>query len=257
MALLSIEGVGKEYFARGRRVVALESINLDIAEGEFVTIVGPSGCGKSTMLNLIVGLLRASSGRITFRGAPIDGICTKIGYVTQKDNLLPWRTLVENVEIALEIRGVDGATRRSRAREFIERVGLSQRLFVYGNDRVQHRPLLVVGFNPCEVGRRDLMGRGCAVEIGRMNLLDCCLLDSECSERTGTWREHCRNDQPASGSRNQVMWAHSGAIGLMGDAPLDASTSLRPYASALIRRKYFVSAVALAIFDDQTVGLLG
>ena len=125
MALLSIEGVGKEYFARGRRVVALESINLDIAEGEFVTIVGPSGCGKSTMLNLIVGLLRASSGRITFRGAPIDGICTKIGYVTQKDNLLPWRTLVENVEIALEIRGVDGGTRRSRAREFIERVGLS------------------------------------------------------------------------------------------------------------------------------------
>ena len=79
-----------------------------------MTIVGPSGCGKSTMLNLIVGLLRASSGRITFRGAPIDGICTKIGYVTQKDNLLPWRTLVENVEIALEIRGVDGASRRPR-----------------------------------------------------------------------------------------------------------------------------------------------
>lgn len=59
-AFLSIEGVGKEYFARGRRLVALDSINLDIAEGAFVTIAGPSGCGKSTMLNLIVGLLRAS-----------------------------------------------------------------------------------------------------------------------------------------------------------------------------------------------------
>ena len=106
MALLSVEGVGKEYRARGKQVVALDGIDLNIAEGEFVTIVGPSGCGKSTLLNLIVGLLRASRGRISFRGAPIDGICTKIGYVTQKDNLLPWRTLVENVEIALEIRAV-------------------------------------------------------------------------------------------------------------------------------------------------------
>ncbi len=125
MSLLAIEGVGKEYSARGKRVVALESIDLDIAEGEFVTIVGPSGCGKSTLLNLIVGLLRSSSGRITFRGECIDGICTKIGYVTQKDNLLPWRTLIENVEIALEIRGIEKEPRRRQAQELIERVGLS------------------------------------------------------------------------------------------------------------------------------------
>ena len=124
MSLLAIEGVAKEYSVRGRRVVALESIDLDIAEGEFVTIVGPSGCGKSTLLNLIVGLLRSSSGRITFRGQRIDGICTKIGYVTQKDNLLPWRTLAHNVEIALEIRGVEADARRTQARDYIERVGL-------------------------------------------------------------------------------------------------------------------------------------
>ena len=125
MSLLSIEGVSKEYHARGKRVVALDAIDLNITEGEFVTIVGPSGCGKSTLLNLIVGLLRSSSGRITFRGAPIDGICTKIGYVTQKDNLLPWRTLSENVEIALEIRGIEKEPRRRQAEELIERVGLS------------------------------------------------------------------------------------------------------------------------------------
>ena len=124
MSLLSIEAVGKDYHVRGKNVVALESIDLNVAEGEFVTIVGPSGCGKSTLLNLIVGLIRSSSGRITFRGERIDGICTKIGYVTQKDNLLPWRTLVENVEIALEIRGVETNTRRNQAREYIERVGL-------------------------------------------------------------------------------------------------------------------------------------
>ena len=124
MALLSIHGVRKEFLTRGKRVLAVESVDLTIEEGEFVTVVGPSGCGKSTLLNLCVGLLRASSGQILFRGIPIDGICTKIGYVTQKDNLLPWRTLVENVEIGLEIRGVEEKTRRRSAEEWIERVGL-------------------------------------------------------------------------------------------------------------------------------------
>jgi NitT/TauT family transport system ATP-binding protein len=124
VALLSIQGVRKDFLARGKRVLAVEKVDLTIEEGEFVTVVGPSGCGKSTLLNLCVGLLRASSGQILFRGNPIDGICTKIGYVTQKDNLLPWRTLVENVEIGLEIRGVDEKTRRRSAEEWIERVGL-------------------------------------------------------------------------------------------------------------------------------------
>ena len=124
-ALLSIEGVSKEYQVRGKKILALDEVDLKVAEGEFVTIVGPSGCGKSTLLNLIVGLLRSTAGRINFRGSPINDICTKIGYVTQKDNLLPWRTLSENVEIALEIRGIEKSVRRQRAEELIERVGLS------------------------------------------------------------------------------------------------------------------------------------
>jgi NitT/TauT family transport system ATP-binding protein len=124
VTLLSIEGVGKEYQVRGTKVLALDSVDLTIAEGEFITIVGPSGCGKSTLLNLIVGLLRTNVGRIVFRGSPIDGICTKIGYVTQKDNLLPWRTLIENVEIALEVRGIEKIPRRAQAKELIDRVGL-------------------------------------------------------------------------------------------------------------------------------------
>jgi NitT/TauT family transport system ATP-binding protein len=125
VSLLSVEGVSKEYHVRGKKVLALDSIDLAVAQGEFVTVVGPSGCGKSTLLNLIVGLLRSSSGRILFRGDPINGICTKIGYVTQKDNLLPWRTLIENVEIALEIRGIENSARRQRAEELIGQVGLS------------------------------------------------------------------------------------------------------------------------------------
>ena len=125
VALLSIEGVSKEYRVRGKKILALDTVDLAIHQGEFVTIVGPSGCGKSTLLNLIVGLLRSSSGRILFRGESIEGICTRIGYVTQKDNLLPWRTLIQNVEIALEIRGVAANDRRRRAADLIERVGLS------------------------------------------------------------------------------------------------------------------------------------
>ena len=125
MALLAIENVRKEYQVRGKKVLALDSVDLTIAEGEFVTVVGPSGCGKSTLLNLIVGLMRSSMGRIVFRGAPIEGITTKIGYVTQKDNLLPWRTLIENVEIALEIRAIEKSARRTQAQDLIDQVGLS------------------------------------------------------------------------------------------------------------------------------------
>jgi NitT/TauT family transport system ATP-binding protein len=99
-------------------------LSLTVDEGEFLTVVGPSGCGKSTLLNLVVGLLQTTTGRILFRNRPVDGINPEIGYVTQKDNLLPWRTLRQNVEIALEVRGVNKSERRMRALELIERVGL-------------------------------------------------------------------------------------------------------------------------------------
>ena len=123
--LLSIESVSREFSTRGKTVLALDSLALGVDEGEFVTVVGPSGCGKSTLLNLIVGLLPLSAGRILFRNRPVDGINPEIGYVTQKDNLLPWRTLVQNVELALEIRGVEKSQRRRRAEELIAQVGLN------------------------------------------------------------------------------------------------------------------------------------
>ena len=92
--------------------------------GEFLTIVGPSGCGKTTVLNLIVGLTAPTRGILQHNGRPTRGINTAIGYVTQRDNLLPWRTLLANVELGLEIRGVAPATRRARAAALIENVGL-------------------------------------------------------------------------------------------------------------------------------------
>ena len=121
----SVNGVTLQYRTGEQLVTATYRVSFDVLKGDRFVVLGPSGCGKSTLLNLIVGLLRANSGRITFSGSTIDGICTKIGYVTQKDNLLPWRTLIENVEISLEIRGTDINSRRSRARDYIDRVGLS------------------------------------------------------------------------------------------------------------------------------------
>ncbi len=120
-SLLSVEGISKEFNVRGKKVLALDAVNLTVDEGEFVTVVGPSGCGKSTLLNLVVGLLQKNSGRILFRNRPVNGINPEIGYVTQKDNLLPWRTLLENVEIALEIRGVEKSERRRRAEAYLLR----------------------------------------------------------------------------------------------------------------------------------------
>jgi NitT/TauT family transport system ATP-binding protein len=123
--LLCIDGVSKEFSVRGKKVVALDSLDLTVNEGEFVTVVGPSGCGKSTLLNLIVGLVPATAGRIVFGDREVTGINPKIGYVTQKDNLLPWRILLENVELALEVRGVEKRERRRLAQRLIDRVGLN------------------------------------------------------------------------------------------------------------------------------------
>ena len=123
--LLSIEGVSKEFHVRGTRLAALDGISLAVEEREFVTVIGPSGCGKSTLLNVIVGLTAPSAGRVVFRGRTLAGITPAIGYVTQRDNLLPWRTLLANVEVALEIRGVARGERRRRAAGLIAQVGLT------------------------------------------------------------------------------------------------------------------------------------
>lgn len=108
----------------GAPVVALQDFSIDVSAGEFLTIVGPSGCGKSTLLNLLVGLDQPSGGTILLNGKPAWEHRLEIGYVTQEDNLYPWRTLRQNVEFPLEIRGVDAKARQRRSSELLSRVGL-------------------------------------------------------------------------------------------------------------------------------------
>lgn len=124
---VQLDGVYKAFVPRGRAatpLLALDDVSFTVAEGEFVGLLGPSGCGKSTVLNLLAGLSKPSAGRVVHEGRPVRGINTAIGYITQDDNLLPWRSTLANVEFGMELRGMGRAERRERAREFIHLVGL-------------------------------------------------------------------------------------------------------------------------------------
>lgn len=123
--VISVNHVSHAFRSKGRRVQALLDTNLQVYDREFLTIVGPSGCGKSTLMNVIVGLFAASTGEVLYRGARHTGVNRSIGYVTQADNLYPWRTLRKNIEFPLELRGVPAAERRERCEHLIHRVGLA------------------------------------------------------------------------------------------------------------------------------------
>lgn len=105
-------------------VTALKDFNIDLAKGEFVSIVGPSGCGKSTFLNVLLGLLRPDNGEMQIGGKKIQGPGTERAMVFQEFGLLPWRTVLSNVELGLELKGVAVNVRRPRSLELIEMVGL-------------------------------------------------------------------------------------------------------------------------------------
>jgi NitT/TauT family transport system ATP-binding protein len=125
--LISVRDVYKVFVGKGAgqpAKLALRDINVSVRRGEFLCLIGPSGCGKSTVLNMMAGLERPAEGEIHHAGRLVRGVNTRVGYVTQDDNLLPWRTAVSNVELALEIKGVRRAERRDRAMEYLRRVGL-------------------------------------------------------------------------------------------------------------------------------------
>jgi NitT/TauT family transport system ATP-binding protein len=124
-AVLAADAVTKQFAKGDEAIVALRELSVDIAEGTFVTILGRSGCGKSTLLNMLAGLTAPSTGEIRYRDRTLTGPDTQIGYLTQHDTLMPWRDVLRNVEMPLEIRGVDKAERRAVATDLVQRVGLA------------------------------------------------------------------------------------------------------------------------------------
>ena len=123
-AALRVERVRHTYHDASGHTEALDDISLNIAPGEFVCLVGPSGSGKSTLLRILAGLIRPEAGRIWLDGQPVQSPGHSVGIVFQKANLMPWRTLTENVVLPLEVEGVPLAERQRRAGEWIERIGL-------------------------------------------------------------------------------------------------------------------------------------
>ena len=105
-------------------VRALQDFDIEVREGEFLSIVGPSGCGKSTFLSILLGLIKPDSGELDLHGRRIDGPGTDRAMVFQEFGLLPWRTVQSNVELGLQLKGMAGAERRDVAMYFIRMVGL-------------------------------------------------------------------------------------------------------------------------------------
>ncbi len=123
--VLEANGIRMTFYDPGRAgLLALDEMTVSVAEGEFLAIVGPSGCGKSTLLRLLSGLLRPIAGQVCFRGRPLTAPRREIGLVFQRANLMPWRTVLDNILLPLEVAGVAQAEMLERAQALVALVGL-------------------------------------------------------------------------------------------------------------------------------------
>ena len=128
---VKIDHVEKIYEGRKGRMVALNGIDLDIMENEFICVVGPSGCGKSTLLNIIAGLLPATSGAVYVDGKKVEGTGTERGVVFQQYALFPWLTVLKNVMFGLKLKGMNDAQAKEIAMKYIKMVELEEFVDAY------------------------------------------------------------------------------------------------------------------------------
>ena len=122
---ISVTNLKKVFPLGNSEFTALGGVDLDVADGEFVTLVGPSGCGKSTLMNVVAGLDDPTSGSVLVDGKEVDGPSPERGVIFQQYALFPWLTVRENVEFGLRVAGMSKAKRRAHAEHFIDLVGLS------------------------------------------------------------------------------------------------------------------------------------
>ncbi|HEX2418263.1 MAG TPA: ABC transporter ATP-binding protein [Micromonosporaceae bacterium] len=123
--MIEVAGVSKVFAAKAGTVEALRGIDLMVGDGEFVALVGRSGCGKSTLLRILAGLTSPSTGTVTIRGEPVDRPRRDVGLMFQVPALLPWRTVMDNVLLPVEIIHRNTRAYRSRALELLDTAGLS------------------------------------------------------------------------------------------------------------------------------------
>lgn len=124
MEILKLRNIGKKYQHKTGEVIALKGVNLKVEKGEFISIIGPSGCGKSTLLSIISGLEEKSEGDIFIEGEMVNGISPKIGYMLQKDCLLEWKTIYNNILFGLEIKKIKTKENIEYAENLLKKYGL-------------------------------------------------------------------------------------------------------------------------------------
>jgi ABC-type nitrate/sulfonate/bicarbonate transport system ATPase subunit len=130
-AKLHLDDVSMQFKTLSGVFEALAPVSLIIPQGRFVSLIGPSGCGKSTLFNIIAGLLEPTGGRVLIDGTDATGTIGRVGYMLQKDLLLPWRTVLDNVVLGMEIQGVPLRSAREQALPLLRRYGLSGFEFLY------------------------------------------------------------------------------------------------------------------------------
>lgn len=121
---LEIKNLSLRYQSKGQSTLAIHNINLNVKNGEFVSVVGPSGCGKSTLLKVISGLLKPTAGTVQIDGMKITDVPDHVGMVFQNDALLPWKSVFDNVRLPLSIANKTKKEQEERANELIKMVGL-------------------------------------------------------------------------------------------------------------------------------------
>ena len=122
--ILRLENISLAYQTETDEIRALSSISFSVEKGEFVAIIGPSGCGKTSILSIIAGLLKPSGGRVTLCGEEIKKGKNSIGYMLQKDELFPWRTIEENAYLPLEVKKLKSADEKKKVNRLLEKYGL-------------------------------------------------------------------------------------------------------------------------------------
>jgi ABC-type nitrate/sulfonate/bicarbonate transport system ATPase subunit len=132
-AKLRLDQVSMTFKTPSGGFAALAPVTLAISQGRFVSLIGPSGCGKSTIFNVVAGLLEPTGGRVSIDGMDATGTIGRVGYMLQKDLLLPWRTVLDNVILGMEIQGVPLRAARERALPLIRRYGLAGFEYLYPN----------------------------------------------------------------------------------------------------------------------------
>ncbi|MGO4527834.1 ABC transporter ATP-binding protein [Paenibacillus sp. 2TAF8] len=122
--VIRLENISQVYVSEREASLVIEDLSLEINQGEFVSLVGPSGCGKTTLLSIIAGLLKPTRGEVEVEGKPVQGPSARMGYMLQQDYLFPWRTILDNALIGLELTGNLDAQSRERTRELLVSMGL-------------------------------------------------------------------------------------------------------------------------------------